>query len=199
MPPCQLPYLYQVLHFHKISRCAFLSSVSGYASILTRLQRVALVHLFLTYVGQNLRLWRETRQTTRQFNDHVGRYRLSSDDSSRQKEMVAKFSIWNSPFVFNQIRPLISALRTGDSCRRPPPPPPLVISSLMTSRIYLTYISPPNIERPVLPRARKISLLSLDAFFESLVVDAHAPRSHGEQTELHHVTCPSRVHFHSQS
>ena len=93
MPPCQLPYLYHVLHFHKISRCAFLSSVSGYASILTRLQRVALVHLFLTYVGQNLRLWRETRQTTRQFNDHVGRYRLSSDDSSRQKEMVAKFSI----------------------------------------------------------------------------------------------------------
>ena len=135
----------------------------------------------------------------RQFNDHVGRYRLSSDDSSRQKEMVAKFSIWNSPFVFNQILPLISALRTGDSCRRRRPPPPLVISSLMTSRIYLTYISPPNIERPVLPRARKISLLSLDAFFESLVVDAHAPRSHGEQTELHHVTCPSRVHFHSQS
>ena len=75
------------------------------------------------------RFWRETRQTSRQFNDHVSRVHLSSDDSWRQKEMVAKFSI--------------SAAHEGAPewwrlSSPPPPPAPLNISSLMTSRSHLS-------------------------------------------------------------
>ena len=113
------------------------------------------------------RFSRGTRQTARQFNGHFGRDSLSSsDDSSRQKETVAK-----------------SFIRSEGRSEVDTSVPPPVISSLMTSHIYLTYISPPNNVRPVLRHRAQNLALSLDG------------RTHSSSPLLLTPTHPSRTNW----